>query len=657
MLKSYSNKLLSYFLFFSFFTTVSAENHSGTIGSETWTLANSPHVIIGNVTIVGQLTIEAGCTVQFNSGRIIDSGGGRLVADAESGNEIIFTGVNNNHFQLFPRDHIFDYCQIQNVRLYLPFGIGPATISNCTFSNCYPAIESERPIILCNPNSFQNCRPGIVIYNGDNSQISNQILTSCNDMPIRLINSPNVTITNCNISNCNWPISIDMRSHLNSSSYLPTTGNNENAINIGGGTSSDVTWHDFGIPYLVTEAHIEVYSGHTLTIDPGVTVKLHQTRWFGINGTLDVNGVAGNEVVYTECTTNQGWAGLYFTSGSSGDLQYCRIEKGQTNGQLNVVQATLTMNQCTVQNMNRGLFCDGSSPTLNNCVFINNLSDGVKLTNGSVPNFGSDASDGNNIYGNAGYQLYNGQSNNITAENIYWGTADEVTIDSYIYDDNENVSNGNVDFSPWVSYSETNMASTDSTISFNESGDGHAVDLYFSSVSGSGNVTVRQTNEQPPDAPCFNVCDHYLIIEIDESITSFSVNITFHYTDADASGYNESSAFFGIAKFNSTTNTWQWLGGTVDATNNTVTVSGITSFSTFALFRRIFGDITGDGYVDAADLQRLGDCWHATNSGEFTGGSDARFFNYNKNTDAGNQIIDAADLQVFGDCWHNGVQP
>jgi len=57
----------------------------------------------------------------------------------------------------------------------------------------------------------------------------------------------------------------------------------------------------------------------------------------------------------------------------------------------------------------------------------------------------------------------------------------------------------------------------------------------------------------------------------------------------------------------------------------------------------------------AADLQRLGDCWHQTNSGEFTGGSDARFFNFNKNTDGGNQIINAADLQVFGDCWHNGT--
>ncbi len=55
-----------------------------------------------------------------------------------------------------------------------------------------------------------------------------------------------------------------------------------------------------------------------------------------------------------------------------------------------------------------------------------------------------------------------------------------------------------------------------------------------------------------------------------------------------------------------------------------------------------------------ADLQRLADCWHSTNSGEFTTGDDARFFNFNRNTDGGNQIIDAADLQVFGDCWYNG---
>ncbi len=206
-------------------------------------------------------------------------------------------------------------------------------------------------------------------------------------------------------------------------------------------------------------------------------------------------------------------------------------------------------------------------------------------------------------------------------------------------------------------YSDTQPAVLGSTLYFNAGSNGRHIDMIFNSLTGSGNVTVQQTNSAPTNAPCINVCGFIWIISIDAGITAFSVDITFHYTDTDATGYSESNAFFGIAKFNSSTNTWQWLGDIVNSSSNTLTVNDVTSFSTFALYRRIFGDVTGDGYVDAADLQRLGDCWHSTNSGEFTGGSDARFFNFNKNTDSDNQIIDAADLQVFGDCWHNGIQP
>ncbi|MBC8186007.1 VCBS repeat-containing protein [candidate division KSB1 bacterium] len=208
-------------------------------------------------------------------------------------------------------------------------------------------------------------------------------------------------------------------------------------------------------------------------------------------------------------------------------------------------------------------------------------------------------------------------------------------------------------------YSQTLSVSLSTVLSFNElpSGDGHYIDMTFTNFSGSGNVTVLETNMAYTNSPCKSPLHLRWDIDISAGITNFSCNVSFHYDDADVLGYPESSAYLGIAKYSSSTNTWQWVGGAVNADNNTVTVSGVTSFSTFALFRRIFGDITGDGYVDAADLQRLGDCWHATNSGEFTGGSDARFFNFNKNTDGGSQIIDAADLQVFGDCWHNGIQP
>jgi len=190
-----------------------------------------------------------------------------------------------------------------------------------------------------------------------------------------------------------------------------------------------------------------------------------------------------------------------------------------------------------------------------------------------------------------------------------------------------------------------------------QGGDGHQLDLNITNLTGSGNVTVNQINSPPPGAPGTDVCDLFWDISHDPTITDFSVNITFHYSDTDVTGFDESHAFVGIAKFETMANTWKWLGGSVDEINNTVTVNDITSFSRFALYFRIFGDITGDGYVNAADLQRLGDCWLEMMNGEFSPGTDTRIFNFNKDNDNYNQIIDMADLQVFKDCWHNGFRP
>jgi len=242
-----------------------------------------------------------------------------------------------------------------------------------------------------------------------------------------------------------------------------------------------------------------------------------------------------------------------------------------------------------------------------------------------------------------------GNPNDDVANNDYWNMDTTTTA----------IMNDGYPFLSWQCYSDTETVSVGSTISFNEGGgdpgDGHSIDILFSSVTGSGDAMVQQTDCSSSNTPCSNPMNLFWNITKESGITAFSVDFTFHYTDSDVSGYTESSAYLGIAKFNASTNTWVWMGGTVDGGANTVTVNGVTSFSTFALFRRIFGDCTGDGYVDAADLQRLGDCWHETNTGEFTGGTDARFFNTNKNTEAGDQIIDAGDLQVFGDCWHNGT--
>ncbi len=180
--------------------------------------------------------------------------------------------------------------------------------------------------------------------------------------------------------------------------------------------------------------------------------------------------------------------------------------------------------------------------------------------------------------------------------------------------------------------------------------------MTFSSATGNGNIVVDQFNSKYPDLPNSDPLNCFWDINLSSNISDFLGDVSFHYLEDDVLGFTESSAFLGIAKYIRPTSTWEWLGGIVDADNNEITVNGISSLSHFVLFRRIFGDITGDGYVDLADFQRMGDVWSQTNSTEFEEGSDACFFNYNKSS-GGAQTIDENDLNVFESCWHNGISP
>src|SRR3990172_9818432 len=77
--------------------TTYALNHSGAItSSETWTLANSPHIVTGTVDVRNgaTLTIEPGCQVKFDSGKglyIGLYGAATLNATGTSANPITFT--------------------------------------------------------------------------------------------------------------------------------------------------------------------------------------------------------------------------------------------------------------------------------------------------------------------------------------------------------------------------------------------------------------------------------------------------------------------------------------------------------------------------------------------------------------------------------------
>ncbi|MEN3039084.1 MAG: T9SS type A sorting domain-containing protein, partial [Candidatus Kryptonium sp.] len=113
------------------------------------------------------------------------------------------------------------------------------------------------------------------------------------------------------------------------------------------------------------------------------------------------------------------------------------------------------------------------------------------------------------------------------------------------------------------------------------------VTINFTSLSGSGDVTVSAIDSvsQQPDGPLGNnkVLRRWFRIQKTAGITSFSADITFSYSDADL-------ARQGITDENSL-RVFQWDGTqwielpvtSRDLDDNTLTVSGVTSFSDFVI--------------------------------------------------------------------------
>jgi hypothetical protein len=109
--------------------------------------------------------------------------------------------------------------------------------------------------------------------------------------------------------------------------------------------TSNTEWTTSGSPY-VLDGSVQVNSGVTLTIDPGVIVKLNGTfRAMYIYGTLDAAGTSGSHVTITSYqddsaggdTNGDGsatsgaagqWYSLFFESGSTGTFSYTDVTYG-----------------------------------------------------------------------------------------------------------------------------------------------------------------------------------------------------------------------------------------------------------------------------------------------------------------------------------------
>lgn len=145
------------------------------------------------------------------------------------------------------------------------------------------------------------------------------------------------------------------------------------ATNVSGIIGTNTTWNTAGSPYIVTGNNLLVDTLTTLTIQPGVTVKLDSARCILVKGYLDAIGTATDSIVFTK-SGKQGWSRLWFKARSKAHFKYCRIEYAKNTAVLGEYADSIYVGFCTVSNNADsgaiGIF--NGKATITNSTIINN---------------------------------------------------------------------------------------------------------------------------------------------------------------------------------------------------------------------------------------------------------------------------------------------
>ena len=137
----------------------------------------------------------------------------------------------------------------------------------------------------------------------------------------------------------------------------------------------------------------------------------------------------------------------------------------------------------------------------------------------------------------------------------------------------------------FILFTDSEVASTGTPIQFNESGeggDGHEVEITFSDLAGSGNVTVQQTNRAPSNLLNNHCLTYFWGISKDAGITAFTSDVSFTYLDDDLLDVSESRLV--PAYYDEVQSKWTFISDfALNESSNTITINDLDHFSTFAI--------------------------------------------------------------------------
>lgn len=133
---------------------------------------------------------------------------------------------------------------------------------------------------------------------------------------------------------------------------------------------------------------------------------------------------------------------------------------------------------------------------------------------------------------------------------------------------------------------------------------GAAVSLDFATSPGGAVTVTMFTADHPTPPPEVNAMARYWRLAADFA-SGFVADVQFTYREQDTGGVSESE-IGGAARWDAGNMRWEYLGGAVDTTANTLTIPGVTQFSDWVLIAasppQAVTDVTISGESDSVQL-------------------------------------------------------
>ena len=117
------------------------------------------------------------------------------------------------------------------------------------------------------------------------------------------------------------------------SNHLATTFTNAFVVDesLAGTIATNTTLYALNSPYIVSGS-LTVASNVTLTIEPGVTVRLRKNCGITVNGRLLANGATNEPITFTRYPGDLNWERIMFVQAADSALRNCRIEYANCAG-------------------------------------------------------------------------------------------------------------------------------------------------------------------------------------------------------------------------------------------------------------------------------------------------------------------------------------